>query len=83
MFVISNTCGVQSNCPGQNREADEEHDEDCVEEMVRDIGKLLGWAILVSIFEIGQNWNQLDPGKTFRTLKTIFQYFCYLLIQTH
>ena len=57
LFVISNTCGVWSNCPGQNREADEEHNEDCVEQMVRNTRKVLGWGILVSIFEIGQNWN--------------------------
>ena len=32
-FGISNTCGgVWLNRVGQNRETDEEHDEDCVEE---------------------------------------------------
>ena len=32
-FSISNTCGgVWSNRVGKNRETDEEHDEDCVEE---------------------------------------------------
>ena len=51
---------------GQNRETNEEHDEDCVEEsfswlrqnlteMVREIEKLSLWGILVSIFEINQN----------------------------
>ena len=32
-FGISNTCGgAWSNDVGQNRETDEQHDEDCVEE---------------------------------------------------
>ena len=43
-FGISNTCGVWSNWRGQNRETDEEHDEDLVEEIVREKGKLLGWG---------------------------------------
>ena len=43
-FGISNTCGVWSNWLGQNRETDEEHDEDLVEEIVREKGKLLGWG---------------------------------------
>ena len=29
----------------------------CVKEMVRERGKLLGWGIVVSIFEMDQNWN--------------------------
>ena len=57
-FGISNTFGVWSNWVGQNRETDEEHDEDCVEEIVRETGKLSGWGIVVvSIFEMDQNWN--------------------------
>ena len=38
-------------------ETDEEHDEDCDEEMVRGTGKLLASTILVSIFEMDQNWS--------------------------
>ena len=57
-FGISNTLGVWSNWVGQNRETDEEHDEDCVEEIVRETGKLSGWGIVVvSLFEMDQNWN--------------------------
>ena len=57
-FGISNTFGVWSNWVGQNRETDEEHDEDCVEEIVRETGKLSGWGIVVvSIFEMDQKWN--------------------------
>ena len=46
MFGISNTCDVGSNLVGQNRETNEEHDEDCIEEeflltkMVKEKGKL-------------------------------------------
>ena len=73
-FGISNTCGgVRSNKVDQNRETDEEHDEDCVEEVFqlakvnfsRDGergSKALGIRNSVSIFEI------------FHILKTIFQY---------
>ena len=41
-FGISNTCGVWSNWVGQNSETYEEHDEDCVEEIVRETRKLSG-----------------------------------------
>ena len=46
-FGISNTCGVWSNLLERSRETDEEHHEDCVEEMVRETGKLLRWGIPV------------------------------------
>ena len=82
-FGISNTCGgVRSNKVDQNRETDEEHDEDCVEEVFqlakvnfsRDGergSKALGIRNSVSIFEI------------FHILKTIFQYLYYLVIGIH
>ena len=54
-FGISNTCVVWSDWLGQNRETDEEHIEDFVEEMVRETWKLLGWGIPVSIFEMDQS----------------------------
>ena len=68
-FGISNICGgMWSNGLGQNRENNEEHDEDCVEEGFRlasaklgrnDKGgrKALVWGIVVSIFEMNQNWS--------------------------
>ena len=31
-FGTSNNCGMRLNEVGQNRETDEEHDEDCVDE---------------------------------------------------
>ena len=31
-FVISNNCSVQSHVVGENKETNEEHVEDCVEE---------------------------------------------------
>ena len=40
-FGISNACGVWLNLVGQSREADEEHDEDCAEEIVRETARLL------------------------------------------
>ena len=52
---MSNTCVVWSDWLGQNRETDEEHIEDFVEEMVRETWKLLGWGIPVSIFEMDQS----------------------------
>ena len=42
-------------------------------EMVREIGKLEVWGILVSIFEMGQNWNWLDLRKEVPILKTTFE----------
>ena len=50
-------------------------------EVAREEWKLQGWGIVVSIFEMDQNWSQLDPGKTFYILKTIFQNFYYLVIR--
>ena len=55
-----------SNRVGQNRETDEEHDEDCVEEsfswlrqnlteMVREAGNFWVWGIAVRMFEMNQN----------------------------
>ena len=32
LFATSNNCGMRLNEVGQNRETDEEHDEDCVDE---------------------------------------------------
>ena len=32
MFATFNNCGMRLNEVGQNRETDEEHDEDCVDE---------------------------------------------------
>ena len=43
--------------------------------MVMEAGKLLALGIVVSIFEIDQNWNYLDPRKVGHILKTNFQYF--------
>ena len=40
----------------------------------------IGSGAVVSIFEKNQNPNQLDLGKTGHILKTIFQYFYYLVI---
>ena len=34
-FGISNTCGVWSNWVGRNRKTGEEHDKDCVQDMLR------------------------------------------------
>ena len=59
------------NRVGQNRETNEEHNEDCE--------KLLVWGMVGSMFEMDQNWNKLGPLKAVHILKTIFQYFCYLL----
>ena len=55
-----------SNRVGQNRETDEEHDEDCVEEgfswlrqnlteMVREAGNFWVWGTAVRMFEMNQN----------------------------
>ena len=56
-FDVSNTCDVWQDWAGQNRETDGEHDNDCVEGMESETGKLLGRGIVVSIFEMDQNWN--------------------------
>ena len=45
--------------------------------MVSEVGKLCVWGIVVSIFQLDQNWNQLDPRKAVHILKTIFQYFYF------
>ena len=68
-----------TNWVGQKTETNEEHDEDCVEKIVREAVQLLRWGIVVTIFEMEQNQNQLNPGKMFHILKTIFQYFYYLV----
>ena len=36
-----------------------------VTEMVREVGQLQVWRIVVSIFERDQSWNQLDPREQF------------------
>ena len=72
---------VWLNGVGQNRETDEEHDEDCVEERCqlarvkcdRDMGG--GREALV--------WNYLDPRKAGHILKTIFQHFYYPVFRIH
>ena len=48
--------------------------------MVRKEGKLQVWGIVVSIFEMDQNWNQLGLKKPGHILKTIFQYFYYVYV---
>ena len=74
------------NGVGQNRETDEEHDEDCVEEafpgwnltgMAREAGMLSGWDTVVAILDMDYNWNYLCPGKAVNFLKTIFQFLYY------
>ena len=67
------------NGVGQNRETDEEHDQDCVEEgfqlaRVRDEegGRE---ALIVSICEMDQNWIAVH------ILNAIFQYFYYLVFR--
>ena len=45
--------------------------------MVSEVGKLCVWGIVVSIFQLDQNWNQLDPRKAVHILKTIFQHFYF------
>ena len=79
---------------GENRETDEKHDEDCFEEVfqlasakfdrngVREAGgsEALGVCIVVSIFEMDKNWSYLNPRKAVHVLKTIFQYFYYLVV---
>ena len=35
----------------------------------------------INILDGSKNWNQLNLGKTFHILKTIFQYFYYLVIR--
>ena len=52
------------NRVGQNRETNEEHNEDC--------GKVLVWRMVLSMFEMDQNWNNLGPVKAVHSLKTIF-----------
>ena len=39
----------------------------------------LGMRIVLSISEMDQNWNQLDLRKVVHILKTVFQYFYYLV----
>ena len=68
-FGISNTCGgLWSNGVGQNRAIDKEHNKDYAEEgfscltyklteMVREAAKLQVRGMVVSIFEMDQNWN--------------------------
>ena len=68
-FGISNTSGGSwPSGVGQNKETDEQHDEDCVEEgfqLVRwkfdrngeGSREALVWGIIVSIFEMDLNWN--------------------------
>ena len=43
----------------------------------------LGMRIIVSIFEMDQKWNQLDPRKPVPNLRTISQYFHYLVFRIH
>ena len=44
-----------TNWVGQKTETNEEHDEDCVEKIVREAVQLLRWGIVVTIFEMEQN----------------------------
>ena len=43
-------------------------------EMVKKAGKLQVWGIVVSIFDMDQNWDWLEPRKAVHNVKTIFQY---------
>ena len=43
--------------------------------MVREARKLCVWQIVVSILEMDQNWNLLDPRRAARILKTIVEIF--------
>ena len=52
-------------------------------ENVREGRTLQVWRIVVSIFEMDQNQNQLDPSKAVYILKNIFQYFFHLVFQIH
>ena len=54
-FHIFKTCGMWTNWVGQKTETNEEHDEDCVEKIVREAVQLLRWGIVVTIFEMEQN----------------------------
>ena len=47
--------------------------------MVREAGKLKLWEVVASVFEVDQNWNQLDPRKQFIFSEQILQYFYYLV----
>ena len=50
-------------------------------EMVREVRSV--WKIVVSIFEMHHNWNELDPRKAVRILKIVFQYLYYLVFRIH
>ena len=62
LVVVFGRMGV-----GQNREIDEEHNKDCVEERLQfarvkfDRGgagsRKTVWGIVISIFQVDQNWN--------------------------
>ena len=43
--------------------------------MVREARKLWVWQIVVSILEMDQNWNLLDPRRAAHILKTIVEIF--------
>ena len=51
--------------------------------MAEESGRLQRRGIAVSIFEMDQKSNYLDPRKTAHILKTIFQYFYCLVIRIH
>ena len=81
-----------SNRVGQSRETDDIDDEDCVEEEFQlarvkcdrddERGReALGEGNCSSIFEMDHNWNYVDPRKAVHILKTIFQYFYYLVFR--
>ena len=91
-FDISNTYGsVWSNGVGQNRETDKEDDKYCVEEgfqlarVKSERWRGRQWSsvsgILVPIFEMDQCRNKLGSRKAVYTLKTISQYFYYLVFR--
>ena len=51
--------------------------------MVREAETLQVWGTVVSVFEVNQNQNQLDPRLAVHILKTIFQYFYHLVFRIH
>ena len=48
--------------------------------MVKEAGKFLGWGIVVSIFEMDQNWINQENVSYFEKK---FKNFCYLVIRIH
>ena len=45
--------------------------------MLREAGKLQVWGYVILIFEMDQNWNQLDLRKAVQILKIVVQFFYY------